>query len=383
MDDDRRGPLAGIRVLDLTRSFPGGYCTSLLADLGADVLKIEAPGTGDPLRQGLAEPDRAPAHGALNRAKRSMTLDLRRPGAPAVLGRLARGADVLIESARPGAMAELGFGYEQAAVVNPGLIWCAITGFGSDGPYADRPGHDLTFLGQSGLLGAMATQMPWSPDTMVSVPVGALAAAVGVCAALVGRARDGKGCFVDASISDAATWMLGGIPSRFSGVASRMGETAGRRVYRCGDGRYVTVAAAETRTWRALCDALGAPDLVDRLVAAPAEQEAMTRRFEALFATRPAADWVADLGRLGTTVGPVLEDADLLRDPHAVARGALVDVDGLHVPANPLRLRDVDGPRSTTRREPAPALGRDTESALRDAGFSAAEIAGLRASGTC
>ena len=159
----------GVRVLDLTRSFPGGYATLLLADMGADVLKVEAPGSGDPLRSSPG-PGPAPAHIGLNRGKRSMTLDTRDKAGLAVLERLVTVADVLVESARKGSMEAAGFGYPQAATVNPRLVWATLSGFGADGPYADRPGHDITFLGQSGYLAAMAEDLPWMPQTMVSVP---------------------------------------------------------------------------------------------------------------------------------------------------------------------------------------------------------------------
>lgn len=375
---DAPAPLAGIRVLDLTRAFPGGYATLLLADLGADVLKVEAPGSGDPLRAG-AGPDPSPAHLGLNRGKRSMTLDTRAEPGLAVLRRLVAGADVLVESARPGAMAAAGFGPQDGLALRPSLVWASLTGFGSDGPYAARPGHEVTFLGHSGLLAAMAGGLPWMPDAMVSVPIGGLMAAFAVVAAVTGAQRTGSGCHVDASISAASTWLLSGMPTLLEPGAGGMGETAGRRLYRCADGRYVSVAAAEPRTWRALCAVLGADDLADDLHGA-ADPAATMARFEAVFATRPAAAWVGASPE--ATIGAVNEGADLAGDPQVRARGGLAEVAGTTVPATPVVLTGADGARSATPAAGPPALGADTDTELAAVGYDRDEIAALRAAGT-
>ncbi|HXY91467.1 MAG TPA: CaiB/BaiF CoA-transferase family protein, partial [Acidimicrobiia bacterium] len=186
-------PLSHLHVLDLSRLHPGAFLTSLLADFGADVLRIEPPGGGDPLRF-----DRA-MDVAYNRGKRSMTLDLRHERAGEVLHRLVRGVDVLVESARPGSMERRGIGYEQLEPENPTLVWCSITGFGYGSPYADRPAHDVTFLGYSGLLSLMAGDtVPAAPQFIIGVPIGALMATVGVLVALQDRERTGRGTHIDA-----------------------------------------------------------------------------------------------------------------------------------------------------------------------------------------
>jgi len=268
------GPLTGIRVLDLSRLHPGALCTRLLADLGAEVLRVEQPGQGDPLRTIPG------AHAAYNHGKRSMTLDLRHDGAPAVLRRLAASADVLVESARPGSLDRTGIGFAQLGAVNPGLVWCSLTGFGQVSPYADRPAHDLSFLGYSGLLSLLAgDSVPATPDVVIAVPIGALVAVIGILAALRERDRTGRGRLVDTSILDAASWLLSEHVARVSeGGAAGWGVSASRRAYRCADGRLLTLAAAEPRPWRALCAALDLPDLVDRLYAPAAEQTAMAER---------------------------------------------------------------------------------------------------------
>ena len=364
-------PLAGLRVLDLTRFFPGGYCTLLLAQMGAEVVKVEPPNGGDPLRGVPA------AHVGLNRGKRSITLDTRAAAAAGVMARLVAGADVLVESAKPGTPAVTGFGPEEAMAANPRLVWAGITGFGRDGPDAGQSGHDVTFLGRSGLLAALTDDLSWQPETMVSVPVGGLMAAFAIVSAVAGRERTGRGTVIDASLTDASTWMLSGFAQRLNGSPSGMGWSAGRRPYRCADGRYVTTAGSEDRTWRALCDGLGVPELGDRLRDPVGGQLEMAARIEAIFATRPAADWVAELGH--ATVGAVHDGGDdLAADPHLGPRGVLVEVDGLRVPAAPARFDgEMPGPES-----PPPALGADTDAILVEAGYSPAEITDLRAAGT-
>src|SRR4051794_40390425 len=197
------GPLKGIRVLDLTRFPPGAYCTVMLADLGADVVRLDPPPRAGRRSTG------ADAVG-LSRGKRSAFLDQRQPQAAEVLRRLASHADVLVENATPGQMDARGFGYSHAAVEMPSLIWCSISGFGQDGPYAERAGHDLTYAAHSGLLASLSPQLPFHPQSMLSVPLGAIMGAMGVLSALVERGRTGKGCQVDISLAESAGWLLSG-----------------------------------------------------------------------------------------------------------------------------------------------------------------------------
>jgi crotonobetainyl-CoA:carnitine CoA-transferase CaiB-like acyl-CoA transferase len=367
------GPLEGVRVLDLTRFPPGAYCTLLLADLGAEVTRLEPPPSAGRRATG--------AGFGLIRAKRSVTLDLRHPRAGEILRRLAGAADVLVENSTPGQMERRGFGYPEVAEEFPRLIWCSLTGYGQDGPYADRQGHDLTYTAHSGLLTALTPELPWHPQAMISVPVGAMMAAIGVASALVARSRTGKGCQIDVSLADACTWMLSGDVDELKGTAPHIGVSPGRRLYECADGRYITVAAAEPPTWAALCKALELPDLVDNVYPTGDEARAVTDRLAAIFATRPAAEWVDMLGPVGTAVGSVNRGPDILSDPHAQGRGSVVEIDGVPVPANPIRLRDPSGPLSATATLPPSEPGAHTDTTLAAAGFSAGEIAELRRSG--
>ena len=374
-------PLSHLRVLDLSRLQPGAYCTGMLADLGADVLRVEQPGAGDPLRgiPGAAE--------AYNRGKRSMTLDLKHERAPEILRRLAAEVDVVVESGKPGALAARGIGYEQLSVADPGLVWCAITGFGQDSPYAARAAHDVTFLGYSGLLDLMAGgTVPPTPDFVLAVPFGAVVAVVGILAALTERAQTGRGRFVDASIVDAATWILGEAVARVaSGQQAGWGQSANRRAYRCGDGRLVTLAAAEPRTWAAFCAALERPDLSDRAWGPPDEQAALATELEALFASRPSGEWMELLADTSAAFGPVNTVGDLLDDPHVQARGSIVNLDGdpagTRVLRTPVRLLDAEGNEAAFAPTAPPASGAHTDDALAAAGFSVDEISSLRRDG--
>jgi crotonobetainyl-CoA:carnitine CoA-transferase CaiB-like acyl-CoA transferase len=368
------GPLEGVRIIDLTRFPPGAYCTVLLADLGADVLRVQPPAAAGRRATG--------AEGvALSRGKRSVTIDIRSAEGIAVLKRLAAAADVVVDNSLPGQMEERGFGYSQAAAELPALIWCSITGFGQDGPYSQRSGHDLTYTAHSGLLTALNPDLPWHPEAMLSVPLGAMMAATGIAAALVDRARTGKGCLIDVSLADSATWLLSGTDGELAGRHFAIPASAGRRLYRCSDDRWISVAAAEPRTWAALCNALELPELLEPVDPMGEDAKPVIDRLAAVFAQRPAHEWVDRLGPLGTAVGAVNQGADIVNDPHNRARGTTVEVAGVAVPANPIRMRDPDGPRSATSSLEPPEIGADTDSALVGAGFTPEEITALRASG--
>lgn len=373
-------PLAGVRVLDLSRFAPGAFCTLLLADLGADVVKVEAPGAGDGLR-GMYGPGFDAAHVALNRGKRSVALDLRHENAAAVLEPLVGWSHVVVESHRPGQLDRFGLGYEAMTARHRHVVWCSITGFGDVGPLAEQPGHDLTYLGVSGLLTRLADAEPTPPGTVVSIPLAATMASTGILAALHEAQRTGRGSRLDANMTDSAMWVRSEDIARAANAPGpTWGTFAARNVYACADGRHVTVTATEPRTWAALCDALGDQSLAGHRLGLD-DDEPVRRRLAELFLTKPAADWVARPGLAGG-VGAVNDAADLLDDPQVTDRGSLVALDGTdtRVLANPVRFHSAPGDRASHATSVPPALGADTDAVLGEAGFSDDERAALRKS---
>ena len=363
--------LTGVRVLDLTRFPPGAYCTGLLADLGADVVRIDAPGA-NAIMFGNST--------GISRGKRSVAVDHRHADYDDLLRRLVGRADVVVDNARPGSLDEKGYGPKQATRDHPALIWCSITGFGQDGPYASWPGHDLTYVAHSGLLAAV-DDLPWHPQAVVAVPIGGLMAVTAITTALFDCERTGDGAHIDISLAESATWMLGGVEGYLSDAGWNIPQSPTRHLYECSDGRWVSIAADEPRTWSALCTALGLGDLAAAGRPSADDAEAVQTQLAAAFATRPAAEWVADLGPGGVTISFVHEGSTLVDDPHVRARGAVVQVGGQPVPANPIRIAGAHGPRSTTVTTPPPATGADTDSVLVDAGYSHDDIATMRRSG--
>ncbi|MDQ4006217.1 MAG: CoA transferase [Actinomycetota bacterium] len=382
------GPLYGVRILDLTRLLPGNYCTLLLADLGADVVKVEEPGRGDYIR--FTPPmvgAEGSVHRALNRGKRSIAINLKADGGPELLRRLARDAAAVVESFRPGVLDRLGAGFAALSEENPRLVYCAITGYGQDGPYRDRAGHDINYTGYTGVLHNSGA--PDGPPVMSSVQIGdfggGMAAALGIAAALSEAERTGTGRLVDVSMMDVVMSWSGVLLSSYlaTGVVPSRGRTplggglACYRVYRAGDGGYLAVGALEPRFWRALCDRIGLPELID-IQHHPSRQDEIAKALQRRFEERSRDEWVSELADLDTCVGPVNDIGQAAADPQVRHRGSVVEVGGEPVgPGAAIKLEGAD----PTARRPAPALGEHTDEVLGEAGLSADEIDRLRASG--
>lgn len=382
------GPLEGVRILDLTRLLPGNYCTLLLSDLGADVVKIEEPGRGDYIRW-LAPMvgGEGAVHRALNRGKRSVTLNLKEGKGVDILRRLTANADALVESFRPGVMDRLGVGYAAIAEVNPELVYCAITGYGQDGPYRNRAGHDINYTGYAGVLHATGTAEgpPVLPSVQVGDFGGGMAAAVGILATLRQAQTTGRGGLVDVSMFDVVaswgavlgSWYLatGLVPER--GRMPLSGGLACYRIYPAGDGKYLAVGALEPQFFRALCEKLGVPELVD-LHLDPSRQDHIAARLEEVFASRSRDEWVEELADLDTCVGPVNDVAEAMADPQALARGLVADVDGTAVGPGPaIKMSGHEG----SGLKAAPGLGEHTDDVLGSLGLSSGEIDELRDQG--
>lgn len=373
MNDNRLKPLEGMRVLDFTNVPPGAACTTLLADLGAEVIRVESPAQ-------KGKPSLVIGQVALSRGKKSICLDQRRPEASDVLLRLAKEVDIVIENNRPGAMAQRGFGYPQASEANPGIIWCALTGFGQDGPYASYSGHDINYLAHSGLLGALSADREWFPGITLALQAGALCALSAIQAAVIRRLRTGKGSLVDVSLSEAATWFLTCGMNAISERPFSLPASPDRRLYACADGRHVAIACAEPRTWQALCEGLGCEELKDQLHRWE-DAPAATQRIAELFAGKTADEWFALLAPKGTAITVMNHAMQLLDDPQVQARGAVVNVGNVHVPANPLRVDAGADGRTGTATEPPHAVGADTAAVLAAVGFGPKEIAAMESSG--
>jgi crotonobetainyl-CoA:carnitine CoA-transferase CaiB-like acyl-CoA transferase len=371
-------PLAGLRVLDLSRLLPGPYASLVLADLGADVLKIEAPEGGDYLRWMPPLTGKVSwAFFALNSGKRSVALDLKRPEAVDILRQLAREADVLVEGFRPGVMDRLGLGYDVLAADNPRLIYCAITGFGQTGPYRDAPGHDLGYLALSGVLGLGGP--PDRPPQLLPIQAadisGSLWALVGILSALHARTSTGRGRFVDISLTDCATSFLtaslapflGGARPPARGADTLTGGQACYGVYRTADDRFLAVAPLEPKFWATFCELVGHPDWVKRQF-----DPSLKGELEALMLTRTRAEWEATFHGTEACVEPVLEPAELPTHPLHLARALVIEsTDGLARFRTPLRPSQAPAPG------PAPALGEHTREVLVSAGLTPAQIDAL------
>ena len=391
-------PLEGLRVLDLTRLLPGGFCSMLLADFGADVIKVEDTGLGDyvrwapPFYDGVERSAGSALFLSLNRGKRSIRIDLKSDPGKEVLLRLTRDADVLLESFRPGVLDRLGVGYERLREENPGLVYAAITGYGQDGPGRERSGHDLNYLGLNGILGLSgeADGPPVSSSAQIAdLGGGALMAVVGVLIALRERDRSGQGQLVDCSMFDgslsflamlAAEMLAGGEVPRRGGLRLA-GGIACYRPYRCADG-YVTLGALEPKFWATFCRGVGREDLAEHAFDPPGSDA--HRALEAIFAERTREQWGAFAAEHDCCLEPVLGLDEALDGELVAAREMVVSLaqPGADQPVRllglPFKLSRTPGDAT---RAPGPGLGEHTSEVLRAAGYSDAEVDALLESG--
>lgn len=379
--------LDGIRVLDMTRLLPGPLATLVLADLGAQVDKVEDAGGGDYLRHTppLVADMNAAFH-TLNRGKRSAVLDLKRPEGVAALKRLVRHYDVLIEQFRPGVLARLGCDHSVLLEQNPKLIVCALTGYGQSGPLADRAGHDLNYLARAGLLGLMgpAAGPPQIPSFQLADVGGGLWCVIAILAKLRERERTGQGAIVDIAMLDSVipfatiglSRLFGGeVPERGNEILT--GGIAAYNSYATRDGEAVTLGALEPKFLTKFCQAAGIETDLSALLPGPHQAE-LKRRFAEVFASKTRAEWEAFGNEHDCCLEPVLRPDELLADPQLAARGAFFEAE-----AGGGRVLEARTPVTPRDLEPlpAPAQGQHTAEILSEAGFSEAEISALRGSG--
>ncbi len=393
-------PLAGVKVLDFTRLLPGGFCTLLLADLGADVLKVEDTAGGDYIRWMPpyygGEPERANGTASayflgLNRNKRSLKLNLKHPDGREVLLRLAGDYDVLVESFRPGVMERLGVGYDTLRERNPRLVYCAISGYGQDGPLTERSGHDTNYLALSGLLGLTGRRDGppiQSAGQIADLGGGGLMAAVGILAALIERQRSGEGQLVDVSMTDGALSWLAMVVARYfcEGGVPRRGELelAGGILcyfpYETKDGGWVALGALEPKFWRNWCEGVDRPDLIERQFEHP--QSEAGSEVAAVFKQRTRDEWAQFAGEHDCCLEPVLDLDEALASKLFAARGMVVELEQPGIG----RVKQVGTPIKLSRTPAdasgaAPALGGQTDDVLRDIGYDDETIARLREEG--
>ncbi|HXQ22440.1 MAG TPA: CaiB/BaiF CoA-transferase family protein [Candidatus Acidoferrales bacterium] len=374
-------PLAHVRMLDLSRQLPGPFCSTLLADFGADVLCISNP--GDPLGVGIP---------FLTRNKRSMTLNLKSAAGRDILLRLAADADVVLEGYRPGVPQRLGIDYETLRQRNPRLIYCSISGYGQDGPYRDRVGHDINYIGTAGVLNFIgeAGGPPVVPGVQIAdIAGGGLMAAVGILTAIIARAQTGHGQFVDISMLDGTLscnayhvvlyLLSGSLPRR--GGEQLTGRYPCYAVYETRDGRYVTVGAFEPHFWTTLCRHFGREDFIEAQWDEGAKREEMFAFFRAAFRQKALADWLRELGDKETCFGAVNRLDETFADPQLRHRQMIVEMDGASgrtvVLGTPIKLSDTPA----SLRTPPPSFGAHTDEVLERLGFTVAQIAQLRAEG--
>ena len=389
-------PLEGVKVLDYTQIMAGPFCGMLLADMGADVIKVERPGGDDSRR--MAPPfinGESAAFLAINRNKRGIVLDLKVDEGRLALQRMVAQSDVIVQNFRRGTLERFGLGYEQARELNPALIYCHITGFGATGPYKDRGGFDLVTQGMSGMMAA--TGHPDQPPVKVGVPITDLNAgfygAYGILCAYISRLKTGRGQFVDTSLLEGgiaySVWesaMLFATGENAIPMGSAHRLSAPYQAFRTADG-YLNIGAANQANWERLCHAIDRQDLLDepRFATNPDRMvnlQALSETLDETFSRHATAHWLEILDRADVPSGPIYNFSEIYDDPHVQARGMEVETD--HPTAG--RVRNIGIPVKLSEtpgsiRRSAPTLGQHADEVLGEFGFEEAEIDTLRAGG--
>lgn len=330
-------PLSGIRVLDLTRLLPGAFCTMILADLGAEVVKVEEPSMGDyirympPLVNGVSI-----YHIMLNRNKKSVALNLKDEGGRKAFLKLAGSADVIVEGFRPGVVRRLGVDYDTVKRINPGIIYCSITGYGQNSSYAGKAGHDINYISLAGILSISqktGENVPAIPPVQIADLSGGVIASLSILAALIQRGRTGRGAYIDISMTDtsllwnimniAACIALSKQPSEEDLLLN--GSYGCYRVYETGDGRYISVGALESKFWSSLCEALGLKDLTSKQYSR-GERVKVIDEMKKTFKSKTQSELLKTLENVDTCIAPVLNIPEALNSSYIKERGLIVEV---------------------------------------------------------
>ena len=394
--------LEGIKVLDFCRNAPGMFCTMILGDLGADVLMIERPMTGDRAEyervvSGITGPEderRHASYNALQRNKRSLSLNLKEPEALEIFYSLVQDADVVVEGFRPGVMERLGAGYSRVREINPRIVYCSVSGYGQDGPYSNLAGHDInyiSFAGALGMIGASDEEKPVIPlNLLADYAGGGLCGAVAVLAALLARNSTGGGQYLDIAMTEGVMYMMAAVVSGFfgegrspkRGASLLNGGSAYYNVYQTKDGKFLTIAAIEPWFWVNLCRALGREDLVPCQDAQGQQRREITEFLEDTFKTRTRDEWFELLKDQNISVGKVYSMEEALADPHVAHRGMVVEVEAPDIPEGrvsqvgiPIHLSETPG----RVRHVGSVTGQHTEEVLRALGFTKEQVSDLKA----
>jgi formyl-CoA transferase len=381
-------PLEEIKILDLSSFVPGPYCSMLLGYLGAEVIKVEIPGKGDYLRE-------MAGFEGVNHNKKSMTLNLKSAQGREIFYKLTRAADVILEGFRPGVTKRLGIDYDHIQGINPDIIYCSISGYGQDGPYRERPGHDTNYSGVSGLL-SISGDLDGPPAALGGVPIADLSssmfAALSILAALIARDRIGKGQYIDVSMTDGVvSWMAYRIAEYFAKDKPTKQNLVGKGAYgvfETKDGKYMTIGAIEDSFWRNLCRALGKKELVNdprfsHIFARTRNQgELFSTILEPTFKTKTYEEWLKILLDEDVPCGPVNTVEEMFNDPQLVSRGLFEEVSDpkLRSPKCirfPIKFSQTPAKAFT----PPPQLGQHTEEVLTSLGYSQEEMGELRKQG--
>ena len=364
-----------------------------LADLGAEIIKVEEPGKGDYSRHYRVKlGDVGASFATLNRNKKSVTLNLKHPRGPEILKALVKDSDALIESFRPGVMERLGVGYAELSEINPRLIYCALTGYGQSGPYRDRPGHDLNYLGFAGVVSLTGRRdgdpMPLGIQ-VADIGGGALCAALALLTGIIARERTGRGQLIDVSMTEGAlSWLTTQFASLAAGTepprAGEMRLNGGQinyNVYPTRDGRFVTLGALEKKFWKNFCKMVDRPDLEDKAFSIGEERDRLEKELSEIFKQRTRDEWVDLLAGEDICFGPVYNIEETGDDPHLKERGAFADIPApgggnVKVPAYPIRF--LDTPAITrgadVESKPAPLLGQHNEEVYASIGLNVEEL---------